>query len=359
VPTSGDATAGPAFNLMFGWRRGGLELAAAHYHMALASQGYEVITLGHGQGWLRHQLPQGADFIPIAPVSDYDPRAHFALARALRQRQPRVLIAHGNRAMRYAARMVGVARIGVFHNFQFKPFHAGLDAGIAVSQAVRDAARAALPKLPFAIIPNLVVPAPHKERPARSGPLRLGALGRLHADKGLDILFEALADPSLRGHDWRLALAGEGEDEASLRQLARRLGIADRIEFRGWYDDPKRFFGEIDVLCMPSRTESFGLVLIEALAEAVPVITSDAPGPREIAADGHDALVVAVEDRNGLSRAIQRLLEDEGLALALGRQGQKTILARYGFDGVAARLAQTLPRLLPGLDEMKRLADKD
>jgi len=354
-----DDAAGPVFNMMFGWRRGGLELAAAHYHMALVAQGYSVITLGHGRGWLKHQLPAGAAFLPIAPISDYDPRAHVALARAVRSLQPKALIAHGNRAMRYAARMQGAARIGVFHNFQFKPFHAGLDAGIAVSQAVREAALAALPDLPFAVVPNLIMPSAPKARPPRATPVRLGALGRLHADKGLDILFEALADPALRSRDWRLALAGEGEDEAALRQLAQRLGLAERIDFRGWYDDPKRFFGEIDILCMPSRTESFGLVLIEALAEAVPVVTSNAPGPREIAKEGRDALVVAVEDRVGLTRAILRLLDDEAFALGLGRQGQATILAHYGFDQVAAALARALVRLSPGLDVPAGLHDKD
>ncbi len=355
----GDDAAKPLFNMMFGWRRGGLELAAAHYHMALASQGYNVVTIGHGRGWLREQLPKDAAFLPIAPISDYDPRAHFALARAIRRLRPKVLIAHGNRAMRYAARMQGVNRIGVFHNFQFKPFHAELDAGIAVSQAVRDAAIAPLPNLPFAVIPNLIMPSASAARPARGKSVRLGALGRLHADKGLDILFEALADPVLRSRDWHLTLAGEGEDEAVLRQLARRLGLAERIDFRGWYDDPKRFFGEIDILCMPSRTESFGLVLIEALAQAVPVITSNAPGPREIAEDRRDALVVAVEDRIGLTRAILRLLDDEVFALSLGRQGQATILAHYGFDRVAAALVQALVRLSSGLDVQTGLPDKD
>ena len=121
-------------NLMFGWRRGGLERAAAHYHLALASRGHRVITVGHRQSWLRTQLPKDAAFVAMSPFTDYDPRVHVALLRSVHTHRPSALIAHGNRAMRYAARMSDARRIGVFHNFQFKPYHARLDAGIAVSK---------------------------------------------------------------------------------------------------------------------------------------------------------------------------------------------------------------------------------
>jgi glycosyltransferase involved in cell wall biosynthesis len=337
-------------NLMLGWRRGGLERAGAHYHRALAARGDRVVTIGHRRGWLRTQIPTGDQFMPLTPFTDYDPWAQWALRRIIGRFAPTVLVAHGNRAMRYVTRVPQVKRIGVFHNFQFKPFHARLDGGIAVSQAVFDEAARRLPHIPFEIVPNLVEWAPvepRPPRPPRGQPVRLGALGRLHSDKALDVLLQALAEPRLHGRDWQLRLAGEGEDEPKLRQLAQRLKLVDRVTFAGWYDDPNRFFQEIDILCMPSRQESFGLVLIEALAQAVPVVTSDAPGPFEIAAAGRNALVAPVDDAPALAAAIETLIDDEPLALGLGKHGQECVRATYSFDVVAGRLDQALRRLCP------------
>jgi glycosyltransferase involved in cell wall biosynthesis len=330
---------------MLGWRRGGLERAGVHYHRALAARGYQVITIGHRRGWLRTQLAQAAEFIPLTPFTDYDFLAQRALRRTIRSLDPKLLIAHGNRAMRYAGRLSGMKRIGVFHNFQFKPFHADLDGGIAVSQAVYRAARQRLPQLAFEVVPNLVEFAPPQPRPARVGPIRLGALGRLHSDKALDVLLQALCEPRLVGRDWRLTLAGEGEEEQKLRRLTERLHLTDRVRFVGWYDDPNVFFQEIDILCMPSRQESFGLVLIEALAQAVPVVTSDAPGPAEIAAGGDNALVVPIDDAAALAAAIETLIDNQDLALKLGRHGQEHVRARYSFEVVARRLDDALTSL--------------
>jgi glycosyltransferase involved in cell wall biosynthesis len=332
-------------NIMLGWRRGGLERAGVHYHLALAARGYQVITIGHRRGWLRTQIAQAAEFVPLTPFSDYDFLAQLALRRTIRSLNPRLLIAHGNRAMRYARRLSGMKRIGVFHNFQFKPFHADLDGGIAVSQAVYRAARQRLPQLAFEVVPNLVEFAPPQPRPARSEPIMLGALGRLHSDKALDVLLHALCEPRLANRNWRLKLAGEGEDERKLRRLTERLHLSDRVQFLGWYDDPNVFFQEIDILCMPSRQESFGLVLIEALAQAVPVVTSNAPGPAEIAAAGDNALVVPIDDAAALAGAIETLIDNEDLGLNLGRRGQANVRTRYSFEVVAGRLEEALTSL--------------
>jgi glycosyltransferase involved in cell wall biosynthesis len=125
------------------------------------------------------------------------------------------------------------------------------------------------------------------------------------------------------------------------------LQLQQQITFAGWYDDPNRFFQEIDILCMPSRQESFGLVLIEALAQAVPVITSDAPGPVDIAAAGDNALVVPIDNVAALARAIETLIDNEELALRMGRRGQDSVRATYSFDVVARRLDDALARLCP------------
>src|SRR5579862_5664731 len=143
-------------NMMLGRGRGGLERASAHYHHALAARGYKVITVGHPDGWLKTQLPRGAEFAPLAPFTDYDFRAHFALRRMLQTCVPAAVLAHGNRAMRYAVRLAGVHRIGVLHNSRFKTATGTLDAGIAVTPALAMAARHRYPGLAIDVVPNLL-----------------------------------------------------------------------------------------------------------------------------------------------------------------------------------------------------------
>lgn len=333
-------------NMMLGRGRGGLERASAHYHHALAARGYRVVTVGHPDGWLRSQLPPGAAFVAMAPFTDYDFRAHFALQRAVLAHAPSVVLAHGNRAMRYAARLVGVSRVGVLHNSRFKPATGLLDACIAVTHALATAARQRYPGLVVEVVSNLIYLTSDGTRPERRRPLVIGALGRLHMDKGFDYLIEALADPRLADQKWRLMIAGEGPEQAILSLLAKKRGIADRIDFIGWVEDRGAFFRAIDILCMPSRNESFGMVLIEALAHAVPVIASDNPGCREIIVADRDALVVRSGDLGRLAEAIVRLITDNEFAAALGRAGRDHIVATYAFPVVAEKLDQVMRRLL-------------
>ena len=109
-----------------------------------------------------------------------------------------------------------------------------------------------------------------------SAPLRLVAAGRLHPQKGFDVLIEALA--RLDRSDWRLLLLGEGESRGELENLARKSGIAGRIDFAGFKPNPYPYFAHAHAFVLSSRYEGLPNVILEALACATPVIASPAPG---------------------------------------------------------------------------------
>jgi glycosyltransferase involved in cell wall biosynthesis len=333
-------------NVMLGRGRGGLERAAAHYHHALLASSHHVIGFGHAMGWMRGQLPTGAAFQGASPLNDFDFRTHFAMIRAVRDLRPTAVLAHGNRAIRFVSRLQGVPRIAVLHNSRFKNATGRLDAGIAVTPELATAAQRRYAGMNVEVVPNLVDMVPETTRPPRRNPIVIGALGRLHVDKGFDRLIRALADPGLPGTDWRLVIAGEGPERASLQMLATHLGIGKRVQLIGWADDRRSFFRSIDILCMPSRTESFGMVLIEAMAHGVPVIVSDNAGSREIVRGDRDALVVDANDRRALASALARLIADPVLAAALGRNGWERASTTYALPIVAERLDQALSRLV-------------
>lgn len=151
------------------------------------------------------------------------------------------------------------------------------------------------------------------------------ALGRLHEAKAFDTLLKAVKDvPGVY-----LWIAGEGPDREKLEALCAALGLTDRVRFLGWRDDRAALFQAADICVFPSRYEPFGTVFVQAWAQQVPVITSDADGPRQYVRDGEDGLVVPVDDVPALSAAITTLKEQPERARKLAANGYQRYLAEF------------------------------
>lgn len=169
---------------------------------------------------------------------------------------------------------------------------------------------------------------------------RLLYIGRLVPEKGQTVLFEAVARLAERGRTVRLTLAGEGEIRPRLEQLAAELGIADRVEFLGavGQDDLHALYAGASVFCLPSFAEGVPVVLMEAMAMEVPVITTKIAGIPELVEDGRTGLLVAPGRADELADALERLLADPALAARLGRQGREKVVAEFDCERSAAQL---------------------
>ncbi len=136
--------------------------------------------------------------------------------------------------------------------------------------------------------------------------LRFIAIGRLSRQKGFDLLVRALA--GVKG-GWRLDVYGAGPELDALTSLVEDCGLHGRIEFRGHTDDPNAALDAADWLIMPSRYEGFGLVLVEAMARGVPVISSDCPhGPGEIVDNGRFGVLVPAGDSAALAATLREVM---------------------------------------------------
>ncbi len=113
-------------------------------------------------------------------------------------------------------------------------------------------------------------------------------MGRLVKRKGQSLLIEACAALLERGVPVRLTLVGDGPRRAELEALAGRLGVADRVRFAGsvGHDDILPMFRSADVFCLPSFSEGVPVVLMEAMAHSVPVVTTRIMGIPELVEDG-------------------------------------------------------------------------
>ncbi|MSP42611.1 MAG: glycosyltransferase [Alphaproteobacteria bacterium] len=159
------------------------------------------------------------------------------------------------------------------------------------------------------------------------------AMGRLHPNKGFDVLLAALSQlPGVY-----LWLAGEGPQEMALRKQAERLHIADRVRFLGWRDDGPALRAASDMLICPSRMEPLGNVIIEAWAQAIPIVAASAAGPAALIHDGVSGLLVPVEDADALSAAILKIIGNPQLAGDLAVSGYKEYERCFTEAAVVAR----------------------
>ncbi len=139
----------------------------------------------------------------------------------------------------------------------------------------------------------------------RSAPV-VGAVGRLAGEKGLDVLLRAMA----RLPGTRVVVAGDGPEREPLQQLAHELGIASRVTFAGWVEAPWCHHLVPDVLVVPSRRESFGLVAAEALMAGIPVVATAVGGLPEVLEEGAAGMLVPPEDPAALASEIESVLSD-------------------------------------------------
>jgi glycosyltransferase involved in cell wall biosynthesis len=138
----------------------------------------------------------------------------------------------------------------------------------------------------------------------------------------------------------RFVLAGGGPDEAGLRNELQRAGLRDRVQILGPvpHDDVRDFYAAADVFMMPSYTEGFPRVLLEAMAMGVPIASTDVGGVREVLPSAYRDRLAHRDRPEELARAVSELLRNPGLATELAAVGQRWV-HRFDAPSVARRLA--------------------
>lgn len=189
------------------------------------------------------------------------------------------------------------------------------------------------------------LPAPAPAAPAdptaASGPLHVLTIGRLVPDKGQSLLLRAVAGLRRSGVPAVLTVIGNGPDEAPLRRAARRLGVAEHVEFTGALGQPQvaERLRTADVFCLPSFAEGLPVVLMEAMAAQVPVVATRIAGVGELVEDGVSGLLVAPGRADLLEGALARLAADPMLRHRLAAAGRERVLAAHDVNRSARLLA--------------------
>lgn len=169
-------------------------------------------------------------------------------------------------------------------------------------------------------------------------------IGRLVHLKGQSLLIEACAQLREKGLPARVTLVGAGPKRADLEALCGRLGVQDAVVFTGavGQDDLRCLFTAADVLCLPSFAEGLPVVLMEAMAYGVPVVTTRIMGTPELVEDGVTGLLVPPGRVDALSAALARLWNDPGLRRELAQAGHERVRSQHDVRASAAVLESIL-----------------
>jgi glycosyltransferase involved in cell wall biosynthesis len=356
---------------------GGMERFLGDLAAAQRAEGHEVEVLVH-----QHPRSAGAADPPwlmrcpvwlrlfFAPIA---PRFPFWLDRALRRFDPEVIHIHMPNVSPFWLLVLRSARrrtwVVHWHSdvepSRFKlslrllyPHYSiferalleGADSILVTSRQYLDASRPLQPWLHKChVVPLGVDPARLPDvAPAetqglwKSDGLRVLAVGRLTYYKGFETLVHAvLGDPSKE-----LVIIGEGEERAALERLLATAGHPHHVRLAGELDDVavRRYLASCDVLCLPSRerTEAFGIVLLEAMRYAKPILASDLAGSGVtwVARAGQNAVLVRTDDVIAWRTALAGLHEHPAQRAMMGKLGRQRYEREFDIARIAARITK-------------------
>ena len=186
-------------------------------------------------------------------------------------------------------------------------------------------------------------PALYDRSPSGPG-AQLLFVGRLAAVKGVPVLFRALTQVASQFSEVKLTLIGDGPERAGLEAEAHAMGLGGMVHFAGYRSqiEVAEALVGADVLVLPSFAEGLPVVLMEAMAARLPVVTTRIAGVPELVEHGISGLLVSPGDANALAEAITRLLGDAALRAQIGAAGRVKVLAEFDIAQEAAWLGRLL-----------------
>lgn len=316
---------------MAGAEFGGAEAFFMRLVMALHRAGLEQrVVIREHQNRAAALRAVGIEPIQLPFGGMLDRRTGRVLKQEIKALQPEIVMTWMNRATKFCPRgdFTHVARLGGYYDLKYYRHCDHLvgnteDIVKHITGGGWDADK--VHYLPNFVSEDRAAPVSRRSLYTPENAVLMLALGRLHENKGFDVLLRAMA----RVPNTYLWLAGEGPLRQELEKLAEDLGIKPRVRFLGWREDTPALFAACDLFVCPSRHEPLGNVVIEAWAQGRPVIAADSMGPGTLIEHMESGVLVPVDDSDALARAIRAVIDDGDLAEHIALKGYAVYQQRF------------------------------
>ncbi len=334
-------------NIMLSRGRGGIEQAFLNMARLIHTDtDYDQLAVLDTKSPL--SLPNTIPQERLSQFADWDLIGLYRLKNIVTTYKPDLILCHGNRPLKMMLLLRRLGQlsgqiIGFCHNYRVKHLLKA-DAVIAVSQHMIDdhLIPAGFPKDKAFHLPNIIDLAginPVEIKP-KTDTLVIGTMGRLVQKKGFEDFIRAIA---LLKNTIRLnaIIGGSGPEEASLKHLTRQLELDGIIHFTGWVHDKRAFYDQLNVFCIPSREEPFGIIALDTLAHGCPLISTRAKGLVEIL-DGQEAAILCeAHSPEKLAQAIKQVTQLSTDQIQQKQEKGLQLVQKYDVQ-VTAQLFQTV-----------------
>lgn len=322
---------------------GGAEQVYVDYAHNLRKQGYKMINISTFSAQVNQLL--SPDYkIPNNPISVHVLGRLFVFLLTLYYR-PQLIICHDNRAQHMCILSRWLLKIPVLamaHHHDCKVKRG--DYVGAVSEDIKDSLiKNGVAKEKIFLVSNMtkITRSYNPQTLFGKKNILLGGLGRLVIEKGFHYLVDTVSILRNQGYDAQLLLAGTGPELDNLTAQVKSLGLEDAVKFMGWVYNKEEFFDQIDIFCLPSDREPFGLVILEAMNYSKPVIAVSKGGPKDIIQNKVNGLLVS-QSGESFAQAVKELISTENLAQDLTYNANQTLETKYSPSVIGRNLSNII-----------------
>ncbi|WP_253307866.1 MULTISPECIES: glycosyltransferase family 4 protein [unclassified Rickettsia] len=330
-------------NIMLSRDLGGIQQAFLDYSSALRLQKVEVINVTSFRAKINAFLPSknfilGYKLPNLAPIDFF---SSLILKYIIYKTKPNIIIAHGNRAINFSkfAKSKHIKLIGIAHNYSLKGLKK-CDYVIALTKHMKKHLLTHnFTDSKIFLLPNMINIKkdfiPHK---LYTNPIVIGMIARLVPKKGANVFIEAMHILREKRYEFKAIIGGNGEEAKKLLSLTDKLGLKDYILFTGWVKDKDKFFAGLDIFCLPSLHEPFGIILLEAMEASLPIVSSNTEGPSEILTHMQEGLLCENASSEDLAEKIMYLIDHPNKAQKFSQTAYLKLKENYDINIVSKKL---------------------
>ncbi len=335
-------------HIMLNTGNGGMEEAFKQYNIAL-SDFCEIISVIHENCQRKDIVTQGSTEVIAINQQFGTLSAIWHIRSLVKKYKVHCIIVHDSPGLsitHIGLLGMGITKISVRHTFfssrlSMLRWKFRSDINLVVNKKLLDEIGGSNTHVIYNAIDYDVPELPEKRN--LHSTIKIGFLGRIVQNKGAQFLVKALGLlVNKKKLNCEIIIGGDGRYLKALKHLTFLYGLNDRVNFLGYINEKQDFFNEIDIFCLPSLRETFGLVLLESMAHSVPVIASNIPGIDEVIVHGENGILFTPGDHHDLADKIENLIVNENVRYDLVDNALNRVKQSYSID----RLRGDLHRII-------------